>query len=478
MTLLQGLALFEAIYVVAVTVWIVMEKRRPSATLAWILAVAALPIVGVFIYWVIGPRRIERSRSRRELARRRILATMPDPRALADPSFGLAQRRLDDRHRSLVALSLNNSQAPVARGNRVTVLRNGTETFPALREAIRGARHHVHLEYYIFTPDSVGQPFLDLLTQKAREGVAVRLLVDAVGSIDLRSSHVQELVRAGGRFAVFNPISFARLRPRVNFRNHRKIAIVDGTVGFCGGLNIADEYAARDPKYGAWRDTHLRIEGPAARALQLVFLEDWHFTTGERLPEAGLLQKADSSGGSLVQIVSSGPDREWPATAQLMLAGIAGAKNRVLVTTPYFVPDEAMMRALTTSALRGVDVALLLPRYSDSKVVQAAARSYYDDLLRAGVKIYEYLAGVLHAKVTVIDGTFAIVGTSNMDPRSFTLNFENDAVVFDDEIAATLESQFSLDLTLSREVTLDDRADLPFLQRLGEASARLLSPLL
>lgn len=458
------------------SVWIMLEKRAPLATVSWILALAAFPGLGFVIYFLLGPRRLRRRRRLRGEARRRVIASLP--RVLLDRS-GAVRERVPTRSRQVMTLALNNADSPLHGGNRVRLLRNGNECYAAMEAAIAAARHHVHLEYYIFAPDRVGTHFLNLLARRASEGVQVRVLVDAVGSFALRGRALQPLLKAGGRVVSFNPATLARLR--MNLRNHRKIVVCDGSVGFTGGLNIANEYAGLDPDLGPIRDTHLEIRGPAVHALQMVFLEDWNFATGgsvtgtEYFAEDGQAGPGDDS---LVQIVASGPDDDWPVIRQVYFTAIASAKERIRATTPYFVPDESVLSAFVTAAMRGVDVKLLVPRRSDSAVITAAARSYFDDLLRAGVRVFEYRPGFLHAKTLTVDGILSSVGSANLDCRSFHYNYEVNAIVFGQDTARALEGMFDEDLKDAREVTLADRSRRRFHRRLAEAGARLLSPLL
>lgn len=470
------LTVVEIVYVVVLAVWIILEKRPPLATLAWIFSLAWLPVVGFFVFWFIGPTHIRRKRSKRRIAFRRLSASPPDLSVLSGNPPGIPT--IEPKKRQLMALALNSGEAPLTAGNTVTLLRNGAEKFPAIEEAIRAAQHHVHLAYYIFAEDEIGRRIRDLLIEKAKQGVHVRLLLDAVGSLELKRKFLKPFLDAGGEIAWFNVVTFPRLRPVWNFRNHRKIIVCDAKVGFLGGLNIADEYAGLDPELGAWRDTHMRVTGPAVRALQMIFTEDWHFAGGKHLTEKAYFVRPEEDGQEIVQILASGPDGRWPSMQHLFFSLIAGAEDRLQITTPYFVPDEALMTALIAAALRGVDVQLLLPKKSDARLVAVVGRSYYDELLRAGVRIFEYLGGVLHAKTISVDGRVCVVGSANMDQRSLRLNFEVGAVMYSDRLATELEQMFELDLTLSREVTLEERQELRFPQKLAEASARLLSPLL
>jgi cardiolipin synthase len=472
------MSIVELVYVAVLAVLIVREKRPALSTVAWVLSLALLPVGGLVLYWTIGPRRLARQRDRRLRERDRIAASLPNLRAVLD-AHGAASPghgEIDANERQLIALALNNSESPVTAGNDVRVLRNGAECFDAIEAAISAARRHVHVEYYIFRDDETGRRLRDLMVRKAREGVCVRLLVDAVGSLGLGDEFFAPLRAAGAETGVFNPVRLAQWRPP-NYRNHRKIVVVDGAVGFTGGLNVGDEYRGRSSA-GAWRDTHLRLEGPCVRALQQLFLEDWRFATDLAPDVDGDAPLPGPRGDTLVQVVGTTPDQPWPVLQQLLLLAISTARQRIAICTPYFVPDDVTLAALGTAALRGVDVHLLLPRRSDVPVVTAASRSYYDELLRTGVRIYEYLPGFLHAKALVVDGSFAMVGSANFDQRSFRINLEVLTLIYGNDVAGALDAQFDQDLTLAREVTPDERARLGVGQQLAEAFARVLSPLL
>jgi len=307
---------------------------------------------------------------------------------------------------------------------------------------------------------------------------------------------VEPMRAAGVMLARFNEVTFARLRSRFDFRLHRKIVVCDGVVGFTGGINISDDYLEPDegPKpvgdrlrerrkerkghAGPWRDTHLRIRGDAVRWLQLTFLDDWYYATGYAARDKAYFPEVARTGDHLVQIVASGPDRDVEAIQKLYFSAIAASRERVYVTTPYFVPDEAILAALTTAAMRGVDVRVLVPRRSDSLVVTAAARSYYDACIAAGVRVYEYQPTMIHAKTLVVDDFFAAVGTANIDNRSFRLNFEVSAALYGPEHATALATQFRKDLHASKEIKAAARLKVPLRWRLAEAGARVLSPLL
>ena len=472
----------QLVYVVGLATWIMLEKRSPVATLAWILSLVALPYVGFLVFFLLGPRRLRRRRLKHRRARGKVHAAAPAAIPPRDP-----------RVAQLVHLATHAGEPPAEPCGDVSIYADAASTYDAIEQAIAEAKHHVHVSYYIFDPRRTGARFRDALLAARARGVTVRLLVDDVGSSSLGRAFVRPLRDAGAFFARFNPVAFSRIRSRLDFRNHRKIVVCDGRVGFTGGINVADEYLpggeeSKPPRearrlkkrghLGPWRDTHVRITGDAVRWLQLTFLDDWYYATGYAAKGDELFPPATRTGDDLVQIVASGPDRDSEPIQKLYFAAIAAARERVWVTTPYFVPDDAILTALTTAALRGVDVRVLVPRRSDSLVVTAAARSYYDAILAAGVRVYEYQPTMIHAKTLLVDDYFAAVGSANMDNRSFRLNFEVTAVLYGEPHAETLARHVRQDLRDAKEIKARSRLKLPLGWRLAEAGARVLSPLL
>jgi len=472
------LAIVEIVWVVGLCVWIILERRSPVATLAWILVLAWLPLLGIAVYLLIGPRRLHRKRRRYRKARARFSEVSQAMRAACGPPTGLCSG--NETWLQVMGLVERAGEAPPLRARQVELFSNGDACFAALEQKIAGARHHVHLEYYIWEPDETGTRLRDLLCRRAADGVHVRLLVDAIGSSRLTRRFLKPLRESGVEVARFNPVSLARFRPGlINFRTHRKIVICDGTSGFIGGINICDDHSAQVKGPDAWRDTHLLVEGPPVAWLQLVFLEDWHFATGNAPYSPEYFPPAEAPcDGPWVQIVASGPDQDFYAIHKLYFAAIAGARHRVWLTTPYFVPDEAVLSALVTAALRGTEVKILVPKRGDSWLVTAAARSYFDELVQSGVRVFEYQPAMLHAKTMVVDQDIAVVGTANLDNRSFRLNFEVVAAIYDSQVAARLAELFEGDLLRSKEYSLRQAKRASMLKRLGEATARLLSPIL
>ena len=477
MAIATWLAVGELLWVIGLSTWIILERRSPAATLAWVLALVWFPILGIFFYLLIGPRRL----------RRKKLRYRRGSRSVAQASEGRGYRRNEATGdelplgggQQLLTLAENTGQAAPAPAREVELFLDGDSCFDAIEHAITEARHHVHLEYYTWESDRIGTRFRDLLCDKARSGVEVRLLVDAIGSAWLGRRFLRPLREAGATVSWFNRISLARLRPGlINFRTHRKIVVCDGRIGFTGGMNVCDQQAATTAGERAWRDTHLRMEGLPVGDLQMAFLEDWHFATGQLLRRRHYFPQVGSkSRGPWIQILASGPDSDSHAIERFCFAVITGARRRVLVTTPYFVPNEPLLLALTTAVQRGVEVQILVPSRSDSRLVTAAARSYFEELVRAGVRIFEYGPSMLHAKTLVADD-IALVGTANMDNRSFRLNFEVAAALFDESTADQLAEAFRNDLQQAVEYRLSSAQRARLWQRMGEATARLISPVL
>lgn len=497
---LQVLSLVWAGYLIVMAVWILLQRHTPAATLGWLLSMAVLPVAGLAVYYVFGPQRLRRQRRQRLRARRASMVSQSA--AVMRPKLAAAPPHL----RQISRLIFATAGAPVSSATSLQLLCGGEQTFDDIHAHVAHARSHVHLQYYIFEPDNTGRALLAALTERARAGVQVRLLVDALGSKRLRSQHYAELLAAGGQVELFHAPSFGRrLRPVINWRTHRKIVVIDGEVAFTGGINITDEENAHHHQR-PYHDMHLRLTGQVVGWLQTVFLEDWayarHCRGAEPLDSAAhhLAQTPTTStehqakrqamrflwpavffptqplGEHYVQILAGGPDNPTQPIHRAYIAAIEAARSRLWLTTPYFVPTSAALLALSSAALRGVDVRVLVPERSDSALVTAAARSYFDELTSQGVRIYEYHASMLHSKTLVVDNSIGIIGTANFDMRSFRLNYEVCAVVYGQTLANDLAAQFERDLEHARAVPR--QRPQHFAQRLGDSAARLFSPLL
>lgn len=454
---------------------ILAAHKDSGATLAWLIVIVLFPYVGALVYLLIGATTVRR-KSRRK--RRSDEKLEPELGRLAAP---LQQFDVDEAtavhpdQRPLMRLAADLADCPPLAGNDVRLLVDPAARNAALEGAIANARHHVHLEYYLFRPDETGRRYLALLEEKARQGVEVRLLYDSVGSVWLTSSVLRRLRAAGGKAFPFLPVHPLRRPFRANFRNHRKIAVIDGEVAFTGGANIGDEYAGIvRRRFAPWRDTHSQISGPAVHLLQEVFAEDWYFATGEDLSRDAYFPPQSRRGDALVQVVASGPDSSNEIIHRLFFSAITTARERVWLTTPYFIPDRALLVALETAAMRGVDVRILVPRRCNHILIGAAARTFFADLTAAGCKVYEYEAGMLHAKTLVVDGRWSTVGSANMDMRSFRLNWEVNVVVCGEAFAAELERVFLADVQKARIAETGRRG----LGRLADDFCRVLAPVL
>ncbi len=458
---------------------IIRRRREPRGSLAWILALLLLPGVGLILFLLIGQVPIQR-KVRRRLRRRRLiepsLAKQTDDVVRRFDALDFAE--LEPSQKSLMRLATRMGEAVVTRGNEVVVYHDAERVFLAMGLAIEAAKSHVHMEYYILQADETGRAVGDLLMRKARDGVEVRLLLDAVGCWRLPRSYVRQLQRAGVKVAFFLPWGMTGRRFNLNCRNHRKLVMVDGRVGFTGSQNIGDEYLGRRRRYGPWRDTHLRIRGPAAVQLQEIFVEDWHFATREDLASATYFPEPAMEGSHLVQLVASGPDRRPDVMLQLLYAAVSDARGSIALMTPYFVPDRAMLLALQSASHRGVRVRLLLPSRSDHWFVLWAGRSFYEELLEAGVEVFEYGKGMLHSKVVVVDRRWAMVGSANMDERSFRLNFELTALLYDAELAQGLAADIEVLQSRASRIGLQDVRGWSYRQSLAAGAARLATPLL
>jgi cardiolipin synthase len=464
---------------IPVAIMIVWEKRSPFKTVAWILVLILLPIFGVIFYLVFGQEYRKRklfSRSGiKSLGKIRRLSSI-QLREFEQTHLKLSGKILEKEN--IIRLLLNNSSALLTTGNKLKILNGGKQTFDAIFEAIQNARHHIHLEYYILSDDKIGNRFKDLLIAKSRQGVEVRIIIDDVGSWGLGNKNIAELRANGVEIYPFMEVRFPRLTSQVNFRNHRKIVIVDGKMGFTGGINIADRYIEGIKKIGPWRDVHLQLEGDAVACLQVVFAADWYFVINENLNGQKYFPPFTDKPGTAVQISASGPDSDWESIGQAFFAAIANARKRVYISTPYLMPPPNIVSALKTAALSNVDVRIVIPDKSDAIIPRWCSFSYVEDLMEAGIRIYFYKTGFIHSKYVLVDDVFSSVGTTNLDFRSLETNFEVNAFIYDEAFTSQLEKTFLTDLENSREITMDEWQQRPWHKKLRESLAHIFSPML
>ncbi|WP_163716349.1 cardiolipin synthase [Mangrovibacterium lignilyticum] len=475
-TVLSGLYLLTMIFI---AILIVLENRSPLKTISWVMVLVLLPFAGIVFYLFFGQEyRKKKMFSRKGLKGLERLRKMTQNQLVKMPlAFNSFDRAIVSK-KHLMSLMLNNSNALLTSDNEVQILRNGEQTFPAIFKAIEMAKHHIHVEFYIIENDILGNQLRDILIRKAREGVEVRLIYDDVGSWALPRKYINSLKEAGVKIDCFMKVRFPHLTSRANYRNHRKIVVVDGRTAFVGGLNVADRYLNGTKNLGIWRDTHLMVKGGAATMLQIVFMADWYFVSKEIFQGDVYLPQVKDGAGKLVQIVASGPDSDWESIGQAYFSAIASARERVYITTPYLIPTPEILNALKVAAMGGLDVRILLPFKSDAITPKWSTRSFIGELLETGVKIYFYRAGFLHSKLIIVDGVFSSVGTANFDFRSLETNFEVNAMIYDEELAVELEGQFFADLDQSRQVIAEDWEKRSRTEKAKESFARLLSPAL
>jgi cardiolipin synthase len=452
-------------------VYLMLQRKEPAAAAAWIFAILFLPVLGAVVYLAFGSdrmaRRARRRRERTRLAQSLVPAVVGN---LASPIDAKGQLQI---YKLLERIC---PYPPVA-GNRLTILTDMYANFQQQIDAIYSAVDHVHLEYYIFRPDSIGERFGRALADAARRGVEVRFLYDAVGGLSLTNKFLRGLTDAGVVVARHIPMSLFSRRWIFNFRNHRKILVVDGKVAFMGGANIGEEYLGRSD-VGAWFDMHLKIEGPAVLHLQRVFAGDWAFASGNAVKGSRYFPKTPPAGDLVAQVVPGGPHMETAVFHELFFSAISTAVARVRLMTPYFVPTEPLRVAVETAARRGVDVQIMVPGTSTKPFVRLASHSYYAELLDAGVKIHEFTPGFLHAKMLTIDGRWSLVGTPNFDNRSVRLNFEVGLVTYDVETTLKLDRIFDENLRVCARVDPKHWRERGLAVQVVENFARLFSPTL
>ncbi|WP_428911387.1 cardiolipin synthase [Niallia sp. Krafla_26] len=470
------LSIIITLTVIVIGFVIFLENRHPTQTLTWLVVLGGFPLLGFIFYLLFGRnyRKEKMFRKKYFLDRQAFLQYEGQ-----DPVSEEKLKKTGDHQKKLFSLAHRLGNSPISFGTETTVLTNGNETFHYILAELKKAIHHIHIEYYIVRNDDIGQKIKEILIEKAREGVKVRFLYDAVGSWKLSKRYIQELREEGVEIIPFGPVKLPFLNSKFNFRNHRKIIVIDGSIGFVGGLNIGDEYLGRSRSFGFWRDTHVMLKGEAVRSLQLIFLQDWYYMTSKSLltPEyLSPILEENKHGG--VQIIAGGPDNEWSAIKNIFFAMITSAKESVWIASPYFIPDEDIFTALKIAALSGIDVRLLVPNKPDKRIVFHASRSYFPDLLDAGVKIYEYKKGFMHSKIVIVDSELASIGTSNMDMRSFHLNFEVNAFLYRTASTEKLVTEYVNDLEDSIEIDGARFRKRHLGYRLLESTSRLLSPLL
>ena len=454
-----------------VMIKVVMDNRQPAKTMAWILVLWAIPVIGILLYIFFGQNtRKERLISERSLSQltKRSMFEYIEQKGL----------RLPESHRPLMLLFKNQSMALPFKDNDVTLYTSGYDFFPALLHEISLAQHHIHIDIYIFEDDELGNLIADALIDRAEHGVEVRVIYDDVGCWNVKDKFFKEMSDAGIEVHAFLKVAFPVFTSKVNYRNHRKIVVIDGKVGFMGGMNIADRYT-KGTSWGTWRDTHFKIIGKGVHGLQAAFLIDWYVVSKKLLNEKIYYPPLPVySDDNIMQICTSGPVGQWRTLLQAAIFTVANAKKYVFIQTPYFLPTEGLNQALQIAALGGVDVRLMLPKRSDTRTANMATHSFIDEMVKAGVKVYFYKPGFLHSKLMVADDELTCIGSANMDFRSFEHNFEVNAFIYDTETALQMREIFLQDQRECVQVFLKNWVKRPWWRKAAESVVRLMAPLL
>ena len=461
-----------ALTIISTILMMMMENRSPVKSIAWIIVLLVIPGFGLLIYVFFGRKfRKKMVISHRSLEKwhQRVAAIESDP--VFGKSFPL-------EYRNMALLALHSSNAHLYINTDVRIFTDGPSLFDSIFEEMEKAEKFIHVEYYVFLSDEIGTRFINILKRKAAQGLEVRVIIDDVGSWMLKKSEVKKMREAGIQVYCFLKVGLPFLSSKINYRNHRKILVIDGKVGFTGGMNVADRYV-KGSKWGTWRDTHLRLEGEGVHGLQRTFMADWFFVSRTLLRNDALYYPdVQSFGSSVIQVVASGPDSQWESIMQVLFMAMAQARKYIYLETPYFLPNTPILHALQVASLGGTDVRIILPRHSDAAFALRSSCSYIDDMLKAGVKVYFYNPGFIHSKTIVIDDKLSTVGTANMDFRSFEQNFEVNTLIYDPEVAARMKATFETDLANSTPIDPMEWKRRPRLRKLGESWARLFSPLM
>lgn len=461
-----------AIYILIALIMVVsllLNGVRPSKTLAWLLAIFTIPVGGVLLYLLFG-----RNRRKSKLFTQKLKFSFRD--AL---NYASCRPELTQNKRKIARLITNTAKCPVTCANNLTLLKDGKITFESIFQALEAAEDHIHLQYYIFEEGVLADRLLQIFERKIAQNVTIRLLYDGIGSYSLSQKYLKSLKKMGVETAQFLPFRFGRFLSSLNYRNHRKIIVVDNKVGFTGGINISDKYLKGDPSLGKWHDTHLKVEGEAVDFLNRTFIIDWYLASGKEVDISSFNITMDEGPKTALQIVPSGPDDDFDVMEQVYFSIINSAEKYLYIVNPYIIPNHAILQGLVTAALSGVDVRLLMSTTTDIKLVDWCVRAYYESYLKAGIKIYLHPEGFLHSKVMLCDDEIASIGTANLDNRSLQQNYEAQAFVYDQQLCQQMKADFLEDCAKSEMLAdYEQYKQRPWINKLIEGFAKLLSPLL
>lgn len=462
--------LLYSITIIGLSLVIITENRNPLKTIPWVIVLLLAPGVGLIFYFFFG----------QDNRKQKIISRRTYKRIINRPKTGKLQTdscHLPEEYTQLSSLISKNNQSPLLYGSKIDIFTNGKDKFAALIEDLNNAKQYIHLQYYIFCDDKIGNTIKDILIRKAEEGVKVRVLYDDVGCWNVHNNFFKEMKSHGIEIYPFLKVVFPIFTSKVNYRNHRKIVVIDGYIGYIGGMNIADRYT-EGSKWGIWRDSHFRIMGKGVHGLQASFLVDWYAMSKQILGDKTLYPKTEVYGDNIMQVVTSGPIGPWRNLLQGIIHIITNAKKYVYIQTPYFLPTESLSQALHIAALSGVDVRLMLPLRSDTRTVNMASRSFLEEMLRAGAKVYFYKPGFLHSKIVISDDFVTCIGSANMDFRSFEHNFEVNAIVYQTSFAKETKKIFLHDQESCERIRISAWLKRPRTKKIQESFMRLFSPLL
>lgn len=462
--------LLYSITIISLTVVIIAENRNPLKTIPWVVVLLLAPGIGLLFYFFFG----QDNRKQRITSRKTYKRIIRQPRTGKNPRDACS---VPEQYKGLAKLLNRSRTSPLLYGSDIRVFTNGKDKFRALFDDIRRARHHIHVQYYIFNDDEIGRQLRDLLVQKVHEGVEVRVLYDDVGSWKAKNRFFREMKKEGIEVYAFLKVVFPVLTSKVNYRNHRKVVVIDGEIGYMGGMNVADRYV-KGVSWGIWHDLHFRIEGRGVQSLQTAFLLDWYVAGKQIITDKRYFPESKVFSDNVMQVITSGPVGPWRILAQAEIYLIANARKYIYIQTPYFLPTEGLNQALQIAARSGVDVRIMIPEHSDTRMAHLATRSFLAEMIRAGIKVYFYQAGFLHSKLIVSDDAVACIGSANMDFRSLEHNFEINAFVYQCEFVMEMRRIFMHDIEQSLHVTPSVWLKRPLRKRFSESFMRLFSPLL
>lgn len=466
-----ALLVVYCVVVISCVVVVVSENKNPIRAISWTLALLFLPVIGVVFYLFFG-RSLKGHAMISKKVRRKLLERSRPKQHVFENSG------LDPDQIQKVKLAHNLCHAHLDLNNSVEIFTSGKEKFARLKEDIRNAKEYICLQYYIYNDDNLGNEILDLLAEKAKQGVQVKVLYDHVGSFSTSNSFFKRMRGLGVDAHPFFRVTFRKLANRINWRNHRKIVVIDGSIGYIGGMNIADRYVDDSPDGRIWRDTHLRVKGPIIESMLYSFAIDWNFLRPDAEVQALNAVEYPNAGDVAMQLVVSGPVDRWNNLVLCFQQAIASARKRIYIQTPYFLPTDALLKALQGAAISGVDVRIMMPEKTDSILLGFGSRSYIDDCLKAGIKIYLYLPGMLHAKTMIVDDNFITTGSVNFDFRSFENNFEGNLLIYSEDINRQMRDIYFDDLQSCKKITATQWRGRPLFERFMESLVRLFAPIL